>query len=114
MSRVYLIVLVEDAFDFFGDPMPRSATEASWALASSSSINMRARVGAGGTAIGSAGLVLQRQRAQRPASQSGRRSAAREKSVPDQSRSAPTAGTSAVRLIATARAIGVGRTGVTP
>ena len=29
VSRVYLLVLVEDAFDFFGDPMPRSATESS-------------------------------------------------------------------------------------
>ena len=35
MSRVYLLVLVEDAFDSFGDPIPRSATESSRALASS-------------------------------------------------------------------------------
>ena len=34
MSRVYLLVLVEDAFDFFGDLMPRSATESSRALLS--------------------------------------------------------------------------------
>ena len=34
VSRVYLLVLVEDAFDFFGDPMPRSATESSRALLS--------------------------------------------------------------------------------
>jgi hypothetical protein len=34
VSRVYLLVLVEDAFDFFGDLMPRSATESSRALLS--------------------------------------------------------------------------------
>ena len=96
MSRVHLLVLVENAFDFFGDPMPAirdgiiKGTGIEW------SINVRARVtllsgapvhrsqiGAGGTAIGSAGLVPQRQCALRPAGQSGRRSAAREKSVPD-------------------------------